>query len=150
MNKLITFVTVIASLLFIVLYGGIELATEEKRFIPGEEQIYLPELELHGEMSVEEAIFKRRSIRNYSDKPLKLEDLSQILWAAQGITEPNRKFRAAPSAGATYPLEIYVVVKEVEGLNPGVYLYIPFNHSLKLVKEGDYSYQLYQACINQE
>ncbi|HIQ39482.1 MAG TPA: SagB/ThcOx family dehydrogenase [Methanothermococcus okinawensis] len=111
--------------------------------------MYLPEPRIYGNMSLEEAIFKRRSVREYSDKPLKLEDLSQILWAAQGITEPERKFRSAPSAGATYPLEIYVVVKEVENLKPGVYRYIPINHSLKVIKEGDFSYQLYRACINQ-
>ncbi|AXI25581.1 nitroreductase [Methanofervidicoccus sp. A16] len=112
--------------------------------------MFLPEPRIYREMSVEEAIFKRRSIREYSEEPLRLEDLSQILWAAQGVTNPNRMFRSAPSAGATYPLEIYVVVKEVEGLEPGVYRYIPIDHSLKLIREGDHSYHLYRACINQK
>ncbi|GBF36711.1 SagB/ThcOx family dehydrogenase [Methanofervidicoccus abyssi] len=111
--------------------------------------MYLPKPRIYGKMSLEEAIFKRRSVKEFLDKPLKLEDLSQILWAAQGITEPGKKFRSAPSAGATYPLEIYVVVKEVENLKPGVHRYIPVNHSLKMIKEGDFSYQLYRACINQ-
>ena len=109
--------------------------------------IMLPKPRLYGNMSLEEAVFKRRSVREYSEEPLRLEDLSQILWAGQGIT--GSRFRSAPSAGATYPLEIYVVVKDVEGLKPGVYHYIPTNHSLQLLKEGDYSYQLYKACINQ-
>jgi len=112
--------------------------------------MFLPKPKVYGEMSVEESIYRRRSIRDYSEEPLRLEDLSQILWSAQGITEPNRMFRSAPSAGATFPLEIYVVVKEVIDLNPGVYHYIPNNHSLKLIKEGDYSYHLYRACLNQK
>ena len=150
MNRFIIFVTIIVPLLIIVLYGEIKLVAAGEKYSSDKEETYLPEPKLRGKMSVEEAIFKRRSIRDYSDKPLKLEDLSQILWAAQGITEPNKKFRAAPSAGATYPLEIYVVVKEVEGLAPGVYRYIPFKHSLKLIKKGDYSYQLYRACLSQK
>jgi len=112
--------------------------------------LLLPEPRIYRDVSLEEAILKRRSIREYSEEPLRLEDLSQILWAAQGITEPNRMFRAAPSAGATYPLEIYVVVKEVVDLEPGIYRYIPANHSLQVIKEGDYSYHLYRACLNQQ
>ena len=109
----------------------------------------LPEPRIYRDVSLEEAILKRRSIREYSEEPLRLEDLSQILWAAQGITDPSRMFRAAPSAGATYPLEVYLVVKEVVDLEPGVYRYIPANHSLQVIKEGDYSYHLYRACLNQ-
>ncbi|MBO8174203.1 MAG: SagB/ThcOx family dehydrogenase [Thermococcus sp.] len=114
------------------------------------EEIMLPEPKLKGDISVEEAIAKRRSIRYYKDKPLTLEQLSQLLWAAQGITEEKRKFRAAPSAGATYPFEIYVVVGNVEGLEPGIYHYDPFKHSLTLIKEGDYRKQLQAAALNQQ
>ncbi|WP_048159794.1 SagB/ThcOx family dehydrogenase [Thermococcus barophilus] len=114
------------------------------------EEVMLPEPELKGEMSVEEAIAKRRSIRYYKDRPLTLKQLSQLLWAAQGITEEKKKFRAAPSAGATYPFEIYVVVGYVEGLKPGVYHYDPFNHSLTLIKEGDYRTELQKAALNQQ
>ncbi|AFK21824.1 putative NADH oxidase (noxc) [Pyrococcus sp. ST04] len=113
------------------------------------ESIKLPEPRLKGEMSVEEAIAKRRSIRRYRNEPLTLEELSQLLWAAQGITEPRRKFRAAPSAGATYPFEIYVVVGKVSGLKPGIYHYDPFTHSITLVKEGDYRRALQKAALNQ-
>ncbi|MHC1586692.1 MAG: SagB/ThcOx family dehydrogenase [Candidatus Hecatellaceae archaeon] len=102
-------------------------------------------------MSVEEAIAGRRSIRSYSGEPLEVWELGQLLWAAQGITDPKRGFRAAPSAGATYPLEIYVVVSEggVSGLRPGIYHYSPSEHSLKLVKLGDFSGELCAAALGQ-
>lgn len=113
--------------------------------------VFLPLPRIKGNMSLEEAIAYRRSIREYRDEPLTLFQLSQILWAAQGLTEPRWKFRASPSAGATYPLEIYVVVGEngVEGLKPGVYHYDPLTHTLRLVKEGDVREELYEACLRQ-
>ncbi|GAI29574.1 unnamed protein product, partial [marine sediment metagenome] len=75
-----------------------------------EEIIYLPEPETVGEMSLEETIKKRRSVRSFDDKELNLEQISQILWAAQGITD-EKGHRSVPSAGALYPLEVYVVKK---------------------------------------
>jgi len=113
--------------------------------------IQLPQPRYQSEVSLEEAILKRRSRREWSSKPLALTAVSQILWAAQGITDPSRGFRAAPSAGATYPLEIYVVVKSggVENLEAGIYHYIPSHHMLKLVKKGDYSDELESAALGQ-
>jgi len=105
---------------------------------------------------VEEAILLRRSIRDYTSDPITIEQLSMILWAAQGITNVEHRFRAAPSAGATYPLEVYVVVGEkgvvLENntyLRPGVYKYNVYRHSLTLVKEGDYREELSKAALNQ-
>ncbi|CAD5245256.1 SagB/ThcOx family dehydrogenase [Thermococcus camini] len=112
------------------------------------EVVVLPEPRLTGEMSVEEAIAKRRSIRSYRNEPLTLEQLSQLLWAAQGITD-RRKYRSAPSAGATYPFEVYVVVGNVEGLEPGIYRYDPFNHTLVLVRKGDWRRALQKAALDQ-
>ncbi|MFA4720157.1 SagB/ThcOx family dehydrogenase [Pyrococcus kukulkanii] len=140
---------------FLVIVGS--LAVLLKPYLPRErgetrmmgEVIKLPEPRLTGEMSVEEAIAKRRSIRRYRNESLTLQELSQLLWAAQGITEPNRKFRAAPSAGATYPFEVYVVVGRVEGLEPGIYHYDPFSHSIKLIKRGDFRRALQKAALNQ-
>jgi len=116
------------------------------------EAIRLPSPRERGVMSVEEAIARRRSRRKYRGDPLKLEELSQVLWAAQGITERRRGFRSAPSAGATYPLEIYVVVKSggVEGLEAGVYHYDPWTHSIRLIRRGDFVEELYRACLEQE
>jgi len=155
MQKIIAGTVVLISITAVFVYGAIEIKfKEEEKY---EEKkinkiIKLPEPSKKGKMSVEEAIQKRRSIRDYLDKPLTLKDISQILWAAQGITDPIRKFRAAPSAGATYPLEIYLVVKKggVVNLSEGVYRYDPFTHSIELIKEGDFSYELYIACVNQE
>lgn len=100
--------------------------------------ISLPEPVLKGEMSLEEAIVRRRSRRDFSDSPLTLGEVSQILWAAQGITDPGG-LRAAPSAGALYPLEVYLVTGKqgVEGLEEGVYHYLPHSHSLQLTLRGD-------------
>ncbi len=114
--------------------------------------VYLPLPKFKvGELTVEEAIAFRRSIREYKNEPITLLQLSQILWAAQGITNTQHGFRAAPSAGATYPLEIYVVVKEggVEGLAAGIYHYDPYTHSLRLVRKGDFSNDLYEASLEQ-
>lgn len=111
--------------------------------------IELPPPEFKGSMSVEEAIRMRRSMRDFQDNPLSLEQVSQLLWAGQGITEGFK--RAAPSAGATYPLTLYLVVGEegVEGLLSGVYEYVPKTHSLVLVKTGDFRQRVATACLGQ-
>lgn len=101
-----------------------------------------------GGPSLEEALWGRRSIRDYSKEPLTLQELSQLLWAAQGITDP-RGLRTAPSAGATYPLEVYAVVGAVEGLGAGVYKYRPEDHSLLMVGEGDRRAELAEAALGQ-
>jgi len=88
--------------------------------------IELPEPRLTGDTSVEEALSTRRSIREYRDEPLKLSDVSQLLWAAQGITD-KRGFRTAPSAGALYPLELYLVAGNVTDIPAGIYKYSPFH-----------------------
>lgn len=94
-----------------------------------ENTIALPAPDLAGHMPVEQAIEQRRSERRYGDRPLSLQHLSQLLWAAQGITGPDGG-RAAPSAGALYPLELYVVAGDVDSLTPGVYRYAPERHEL--------------------
>jgi len=107
---------------------------------------------LKGKISVEEAIAKRRSIRQFRRKPLSLAALSQILWAGQGITDSDAGFRSAPSAGALYPLELYVVARRdgVEGLPEGVYHYEPRGHRVSLVKGGDFASELEAATWGQE
>ena len=113
--------------------------------------IQLPAPSLTGEVSVEEAIASRRSIRSYADSPLTLQEFSQLLWAAQGITDPVRGFRSAPSAGATYPLTVFAAVSEggVLGLEPGIYEYLPELHGLRLVRRGDFSEELAEAALGQ-
>jgi SagB-type dehydrogenase family enzyme len=103
-------------------------------------------------MSVEEAIWRRRSVRKYLRKPITLDQLSQMLWAAQGITDTQSGHRAAPSPGAKYTLELYVITSEqgVRELQAGVYHYEPANHSITLVKTGDYTSSMQSAAGGQE
>jgi SagB-type dehydrogenase family enzyme len=105
---------------------------------------------LKSEVSLEEALYQRRSIRQYANSPLKLSDVSQLLWAAQGITDSSKGGRTAPSAVAIYPLEIYLVAGNVESLAPGIYRYIPEGHQLLKIKDGDLRADLgTQATIKQ-
>jgi SagB-type dehydrogenase family enzyme len=106
------------------------------------ETIRLPQPIVKGNMSVEEALSTRRSVREYSSTDLSDSDLSQIVWAAQGITSP-RGFRTTPSAGALYPLDVYAINAT------GVYHYIPLNHSLERIKEGNMKEDLMQAALHQ-
>ena len=102
-------------------------------------------------MDLVTAITNRRSRRTYStDKPLPLERLSQLLYLTQGITWEERSFRAVPSSGALYPLEIYPIVHRVEGLEPGLYHHAIQHHKLELVKPGDLRQPLVQAGLNQD
>lgn len=99
---------------------------------------------------VEEAIQQRRSIRDYSGEPLTTDQLLLLLHSAYGITEPSYPLRASPSAGALYPLEVYPVVNRVEGLASGVYHYRPRDHSLDVLKEGDFRTFLLTATVGQD
>lgn len=124
-----------------------EVSTPVVQQVP---RIALPAPRLKGEVSLEEAISRRRSRREYKTSPLSLEQASQILWAAQGITDPGG-LRAAPSAGALYPLELYVVVgsQGVEGLAAGVYHYDPHGHTLERILEGDVRQSLARLAVEQ-
>ena len=115
---------------------------------PGD-RIKLPPHLSKGVMTVEEALEKRRSRRSYGDAPLMLEDVAQILWAAQGITHRRGGMRTAPSAGALYPLEIYLISGDVEGLTAGIYHYQPVGHKLILLKDGDLRDKLTWAVLFQ-
>lgn len=110
----------------------------------------LPPPKLKGKISVEEAISRRRSVRRYKSAPLTIEQLSQILWAAQGITGRGG-YRAVPSAGATYPLEVFTFVGEgtIEDLKAGIYHYNVDSHSLSLHKQGDFRADLAHAALDE-
>ncbi len=111
--------------------------------------IILPEPLVDGSISVEKAIFKRRSIRTYRASPLSLAEVSQLLWAAQGITHP-KGFRSVPSAGALYPLEMYMAIGHVSNLDSGIYHYRPHDHKLILVQNDDKRTVLCKAAWNQK
>ncbi len=116
----------------------------------GGEFIQLPQPALTGQVSVEAALKARRTIRSFASRSLDLAQVSQLLWATQGITDP-RGLRTSPSAGATYPLEIYLVAGDrgVKDLDPGVYRYLPGNHALALTLKGDLRARVAQASLNQ-
>ncbi len=103
----------------------------------------LPKPKLKGAVSVEESIYKRRSVRNYASKTVSLEDVSQILWACQGITDPRGRFRAAPSPGALYPLEVYIVKDD------GVFHYMPTGHKLEAISDKNLKAELAAAAWGQ-
>lgn len=109
------------------------------------EVIKLPPPRYDGEVSVEKALQERRSIRSYKDEPLALSELSQILWAAQGITEPGKGLRTAPSARALFLLEIYVLPGNVTNLPMGIYQYQPQGHGLIKIADGDKKAELFKA-----
>ena len=106
------------------------------------ETIKLPKPKLKSNLSVEEAILKRRSVRNYSSRELTTTQISQLLWACQGITDISG-LRAAPSAGALYPLEIYLLTGN------GVYRYIPEGHKLERTSTKDLRKDLARAAWGQ-
>lgn len=110
--------------------------------------IKLPEPQQDSDVSIEQSLLKRRSSRSYTSEPVTLQELSQLLWAAQGITDP-RGFRTAPSAGALYPLEVYVVAGNVQNLAPGVYKYKPDEHELVRLIHGDKRGELADAALKQ-
>ena len=110
--------------------------------------IQLPEPRHDGEVSVEHALRMRRSVRSYADHPLDISDISQILWSAQGITSA-RGFRTAPSAGALYPLELYLIAGNIISLRPAIYRYKPKDHSLLGIVSGDRRSELSHAALRQ-
>ena len=136
-----------------------DFSKESHEKLQKDENIRLPSIETiedkkleesDKQLTVSEAIKERRSIRNYEEGEIKLWELSSLLWAAQGITEQDRGFRTAPSAGATYPMEVYAVVGEVKDLKPGLYKYFPDEHELTLVATGDFRDDLMDLALGQE
>jgi SagB-type dehydrogenase family enzyme len=140
-----------AGLLMISLAMGCAGPAVETTSAPaaGEETMQLPEPKYDSNISLEKSLLERRSVRSYADAPLTLQEISQLFWAAQGITDPAG-LRTAPSAGGTYPLEVYVVIGKVQDLDPGVYRYIPAGHKLVKTIDGDLREPLAEAALDQE
>lgn len=111
--------------------------------------IPLPNPASTGVLPVESALRSRRSVRDFAPQPLTLAEVSQLLWAAQGITGPGGT-RTAPSAGALYPLELYLVAGNVSALAKGVYKYQALGHSLIRVADGDQRAALAAAAFGQD
>jgi SagB-type dehydrogenase family enzyme len=108
------------------------------------EKIQLPKPQSKGGLSLEECVERRRSIRSYEETEIDLQTVSQLCWAAQGITDTTTGFRAAPSAGATYPLEVYLIRPE------GLFRYLPFEHALLMLSSEDLRVPLGEAAHGQD
>lgn len=132
-------------LIFVILYGG-GFMIEENSSVQsksGSGIRFLPKLAPKGGMSLLETLWQRRSVRSFSSKTLSDNEISQLLFAAQGISDTQRSLRTAPSAGATYPLETYLVTAD------GLYHYLPDKHALRMLKSGDIRSELSAAALGQ-
>jgi SagB-type dehydrogenase family enzyme len=108
--------------------------------------ISLPQPVLDGSVSIEKALSERRTLRTYRDQPLTMAEISQVLWAAQGITEPKKGLRTAPSARAMYLLQLYLIADHVTNLPAGMYKYQPQGHQLIKVADGEAKSILFGAA----
>lgn len=115
---------------------------------PSSGPVALPKPRTTGNVSLEQALHQRRSLRSYSRAALPLEEAAQLLWAAQGVTARSG-YRTAPSAGALYPLETFLCAGRVDGLPAGVYRYRPDRHDLVPVAAGDRRTELAAAALAQ-
>jgi SagB-type dehydrogenase family enzyme len=151
MNK--KWVLIISISVILILIGGAmfnyfrksepELTPESKS------RIFLPEPAQDSHTSIEKTLARRQSIRQYGPGALTLTEVSQLLWAAQGINRPGG-YRTAPSAGALYPLEVYLISGNVDQLSTGVYRYNPNEHNLELLIPGDKRAELSRAALSQD
>ena len=119
---------------------------------PDCQTIELPDITPLSDTTLHEVLRNRKSIRKYQNKAITKESLSYLLWASTGVSrrEVRYEFRTAPSAGALYPIETYLVVNNVENINPRVYHYNIRNHYLELLKEGDYAVETAKAAFGQK
>ncbi|NWG13259.1 MAG: SagB/ThcOx family dehydrogenase [Acidobacteria bacterium] len=152
------FLIILAPLLAVAYSEEVNKATVQD----ASQAIGLPAPRLDGSCSVEKALATRRSVRAFKEEGLSIAALSQLVWAAQGITlktdaPPNWQWgtwqggrRTAPSAGALYPLELYIVAGNVDGLKPGIYKYRPQTHQLLGVSTGDKRGELATAALGQK
>ncbi|KAF2956660.1 SagB/ThcOx family dehydrogenase [Marinitoga sp. 38H-ov] len=111
-----------------------------------------PEYIKLGNIDIRNILENRKSRRSFQDKSLTLEELSYLLYYTQGvknIVKDMVTFRTVPSAGATHPLETYLIIFNVEGIEKGIYRYIPTIHKLLLIKKGDFSKDIVDATIGQ-
>jgi SagB-type dehydrogenase family enzyme len=115
-------------------------------------RVDLPQIGDVKTVPVAEAIANRKSIRLYSGEPIAAEILSYLLWASGGVgrTERGHVYRTVPSAGALYPVETYVAVQAVEGIEPGIYHYAVRDHALEVLRKGQYGHDITQAALGQK
>lgn len=134
--------------------GGFKLIKQPEAYktYPESKKIKLPQPTILTDISLDHTLRKRRSMRNFSKKPLPKEQLSYLLWASTGIQrmEFGYEFRTAPSAGALYPIETYLVINNVEDILNGVYHYSILKHQLEELKTGDFGIEISHAALDQD
>ena len=111
--------------------------------------IVLPDPDLRGHVPLEQALRRRRSIRSYDGGAIRLSELGQLLWSAQGTTSADG-LRTTPSAGALYPLEIYAITSSADGLRAGIYHYRSRHHRLESLRAGDFRMEFAAAALEQD
>jgi SagB-type dehydrogenase family enzyme len=133
--------------------GGLDWAAKPKTYkrYPSVPKITLSPPKTKDGAPIWDVLRRRRSERRYQDAPLLEAELSQLLWASQGITHAHQNygFRTAPSAGALYPVETYLVVNSIEEIQPGVYHYAVEDHELEQLKAGDFGDPVARAALDQ-
>ena len=129
----------------------LEKMPEAYKTYPGTETISLPEPTLSVGKFIWDVLSRRRSIRGYTSASVSVGELSQLLWAIQGVTAHAGQYalRTAPSAGALYPIETYVLVNRVNDLTAGIYHYDVRQHRLEVVKRGNFGADIAQAALGQ-
>jgi SagB-type dehydrogenase family enzyme len=134
--------------------GGLDWATKPETYkrYPSAPKVALSPPKTEDGAPIWDVLRKRRSERRYQRASLQEAALSQLLWASQGITQVRQNYglRSAPSAGALYPVETYLVINAVEGIEPGVYHYGVESHELEQLKTGDFRAEIAQAALDQE
>jgi SagB-type dehydrogenase family enzyme len=147
MKKQYTILVIPMVVIFFLVYfpAGIEKVFAQDKST-GAATIKLPPPKHSSDTSVEKALLERRSVRSYKAEPLTIPEIAQILWAAQGITEPKKGMRTAPSARGMYLMEVYLVAGNVTNLPAGMYKYAPQGHELIKVTEGNIREDLFKAA----
>ena len=112
-------------------------------------RIHLTQELAYNGLTVEKAITNRRSQRDFTGEIMSLAELSHLLYYSSGITDKRQGLRAAPSAGATYPIEVYAIVNNVEGLARGTYHYLIESHELELLRKGDFRNEMSRAALGE-
>jgi len=122
-----------------------------KRY-PGSARVSLPAPPTRGGAPIREVMRARRSVRDFRADPLTSQQVSELLWAAQGVTAEQfgYLFRTAPSAGALYPVETYLIVNRADEVEPGIYHYAVPDHALELIKAGDFRVAIARAALDQK
>jgi len=125
---------------------------EATKSFPGTPRFKLDPPLREGGMPLWEAIGRRRSVREYKNIALTSTELSQLIWAGQGVTKKisGYELRAAPSAGALYPVETYLFIQNVDGFERGIYHYSAKEHTLELLRQGDFRSALVEAALDQD